>query len=102
RRHTRFSRHWSSDVCSSDLGFTLGLGCGFTLGLGFAFSAGLGFTLTLCGRVLGRAALRQLLLGFLWLYRLGRCRILCGSLDLGKIGRARVGKERRSRWSALE
>src|SRR5690606_40658098 len=22
RRHTRFSRDWSSDVCSSDLGFT--------------------------------------------------------------------------------
>src|SRR5690606_39777111 len=28
RRHTRFSRDWSSDVCSSDLLRRLGLGCG--------------------------------------------------------------------------
>src|SRR3989304_644 len=28
RRHTRCSRDWSSDVCSSDLGADLGLGCG--------------------------------------------------------------------------
>src|SRR5215475_3872436 len=27
RRHTRFSRDWSSDVCSSDLGVCLGLQC---------------------------------------------------------------------------
>src|SRR5690606_40002561 len=41
RRHTRFSRDWSSDVCSSDLGlpkscmaFDIGLGCsGYVYGL---------------------------------------------------------------------
>src|SRR5690606_40900983 len=31
RRHTRFSRDWSSDVCSSDLGFTLELATSFDL-----------------------------------------------------------------------
>src|SRR2546429_7069143 len=28
RRHTRCSRDWSSDVCSSDLSFTISKGCG--------------------------------------------------------------------------
>src|SRR5690606_39893972 len=41
RRHTRFSRDWSSDVCSSDLWFAVGIDYGttnpfaaLTLGLG--------------------------------------------------------------------
>src|SRR2546429_7089721 len=32
RRHTRCSRDWSSDVCSSDLVFIFGFGFGFTGG----------------------------------------------------------------------
>src|SRR5690606_41006742 len=35
RRHTRFSRDWSSDVCSSDL---IGFGAGFK-NVGFSFGA---------------------------------------------------------------
>src|SRR5690606_40806785 len=35
RRHTRFSRDWSSDVCSSDLATLLGLGL-LTAGSGLA------------------------------------------------------------------
>src|SRR5688572_31750414 len=36
RRHTRFDCDWSSDVCSSDLGFATGLmGVGIAMALGF-------------------------------------------------------------------
>src|SRR5690606_40413542 len=50
RRHTRFSRDWSSDVCSSDLMETLIIGqigglLGILLGIliGFAVSSAAGF-----------------------------------------------------------
>src|SRR5690606_39372770 len=40
RRHTRFSRDWSSDVCSSDLGRVMVLGFGLALGWGGVLSVG--------------------------------------------------------------
>src|ERR1041385_6721500 len=43
RRHTRCSRDWSSDVCSSDLGFAVLITLGLTLGtviLSSAFTTG--------------------------------------------------------------
>src|SRR5690606_11120538 len=38
RRHTRFSRDWSSDVCSSDLGFDLVINLALGLSLGRSLS----------------------------------------------------------------
>src|SRR5207302_4974777 len=42
RRHTRFSRDWSSDVCSSDLEVANGIGMDARIGRRF-LDAGLGF-----------------------------------------------------------
>src|SRR5207302_6489265 len=91
RRHTRFSRDWSSDVCSSDL-FTIGFaallfrdrpGAWQTVGIGVA-TAGL---LMICGTV-----------GYD--FSVGAFAILMISpLSFARSEERRVGKEGRARWA---
>src|SRR5690606_40475127 len=58
RRHTRFSRDWSSDVCSSDLFSQVAIIAILAFGMTFVLMLGeidlsVGSTLALCGIVLG-------------------------------------------------
>src|SRR5690606_40396499 len=78
RRHTRFSRDWSSDVCSSDLA-KIQPGHQF---MQFPAGAGKHLVVALASALLGEAAPQV--------------------PDLAAVGRSeerRVGKECRARWS---
>src|SRR3712207_5489230 len=86
RRHTRYWRDWSSDVCSSDLGDER----------------------RLAGQLAGRLVVRQVAVGLQAHRRLiaGRGLVAVGGLLLGggsvlahRSEERRVGKECRSRWS---
>src|SRR5690606_40786210 len=99
RRHTRFSRDWSSDVCSSDL---IGLqarglfGAGLLRGSGFRARLLLGRSL-----FLGKLARRG---GFLRLLRV-RFRLQARRLGIGLRLRSeerRVGNEGRLPWFAQQ
>src|SRR5690606_40361886 len=88
RRHTRFSRDWSSDVCSSDLGVRTALP--FTLGF------------LPYGLVIGAAADHARvddMLGWstAWLTYAGASQlVLIQMLDVGRSEERRVGKEWRA------
>src|SRR5690606_39710543 len=88
RRHTRFSRDWSSDVCSSDLIVTPNKK---------ANSASMEYTESL------RAARRQGGSHYLYEGTVGAgLPVIQTVRDLRETGRSeerRVGKERRTRWS---
>src|SRR5690606_40860707 len=92
RRHTRFSRDWSSDVCSSDLSggaglalISLGSPATFLIGAVLAFSAGWGWT----GLLLASA-----------IHLLPGRAENAGHLVQVRSEERRVGKECRSRWCA--
>src|SRR2546422_1486946 len=85
RRHTRCSRDWSSDVCSSDLFLKICLGLNRRSGSGSLFVSA---ALDLCG-------LTCLFVG----NALGFCSGLAGLALLVRSEERRVGKECRSRWS---
>src|SRR5690606_39422288 len=92
RRHTRFSRDWSSDVCSSDL---------VTASLN---NAGLMALMILAGGLLyeklgGQIPLYELEMSSLFLLPL---LILTMQLVNERSEERRVGKECRSRWWAVE
>src|SRR3712207_8075302 len=82
RRHTRYWRDWSSDVCSSDLGVAP------LAALILAYAA----AITSLGLALAT-----------WIPRAGRAAALTVGLytvtSLGRSAARRVGKERSSRWT---
>src|SRR5256884_4709858 len=88
RRHTRCSRDWSSDVCSSDL-----LGPFLSLVIVVPLMGGLGYAVQrgLLARTLDRGVLPPLLVTF-------GLSVIIQNLLLRSEER-RVGKECRSRWS---
>src|SRR5690606_39481598 len=92
RRHTRFSRDWSSDVCSSDLEndlFNLGDENG-KVALGFSHSEATGWESNTGGR--GKTEAREV--------GVVETVLLHERLDtLQRSEERRVGKECRSRWS---
>src|SRR3712207_8894539 len=84
RRHTRYWRDWSSDVCSSDLKSVPELAFSVT----FACAAGEGgrsFAATLEGTVAGQGVANA------------NPRLVCDKVARSE--ERRVGKECRSRWS---
>src|SRR5256884_3633497 len=86
RRHTRCSRDWSSDVCSSDLWAPRNetRASSETAPMGWILAPGI-------VRLTHQAAARQ---------QLGALELFGNSLDaLGRSEERRVGKECRSRWS---
>src|SRR5690606_40641220 len=87
RRHTRFSRDWSSDVCSSDLEQAFELEHGAQACACFAG-----------GCFAGRVATGQQALEFVARQQL--LATLRGFLEQQRSEERRVGKECRSRWAA--
>src|SRR3712207_8349040 len=86
RRHTRYWRDWSSDVCSSDLDRLLG-GCPLRLGRGTTVAAPAGnVAVLLMSSSFGRRAR-------------DRNSSLSPSGTFSRSEERRVGKECRSRWS---
>src|SRR5690606_40871646 len=89
RRHTRFSRDWSSDVCSSDLGWE-GVGlCSYLL-IGFWFSEEANAS---AGK---KAFITNRIGDFGLLIAMGLLAYYVGAL---RSEERRVGKEWRSRWA---
>src|SRR5690606_40940263 len=90
RRHTRFSRDWSSDVCSSDLYGESGGQIGDT---GVAFSAdGAEFPIVDTLKKLGDM--------YVHIGKLSRGSLKVGDIvEMKRSEERRVGKEGRSRWS---
>src|SRR2546429_6124034 len=86
RRHTRCSRDWSSDVCSSDLGFYSGVVVVVFAVFGVAQS------FRKKGNAFSSGERKQL---WCWLALL----IVALLLSWGRSEERRVGKECRSRWS---
>src|SRR3712207_8259108 len=89
RRHTRYWRDWSSDVCSSDLGDGHALG---PVGQRLVDVADVGLML-----VLGVAAQPGDVLALLGVVEVGEARVV--ELQIGRSGERRVGKEGRFRWA---
>src|SRR5690606_40946004 len=84
RRHTRFSRDWSSDVCSSDLS-------GLPLSFDLILNRSLGLALSRPARCMIRSAVVASPLND-----------HSASNTLARSEERRVGKECRSRWSACQ
>src|SRR5690606_40509030 len=96
RRHTRFSRDWSSDVCSSDLSIY------------FASIIAAIMTVPL-GEYKGIISFEGDFIFFAYILGLGKFFSIISALDTGSsfegMGRSeerRVGKARRCRWSRDE
>src|SRR5256885_10380749 len=85
RRHTRLQGDWSSDVCSSDLGF----------GALVAFEAAIVLYWLTVGRVL--ASIRPLIVGVAVVA--GAVALFAQAVAAARSEERRVGKECRSRWS---
>src|SRR5690606_39452191 len=93
RRHTRFSRDWSSDVCSSDLGFS-GL-VNAPTGSGKTYSLMVPIVTDFMERHPTEKARKNAGLHAVWITPI---RALSKEIELRSEER-RVGKESRSRWS---
>src|SRR5690606_39521910 len=93
RRHTRFSRDWSSDVCSSDL---------FVFASSTNASPYASVTNSLSSLVIGLPS--DLFLG-IWIFptpSFSESLIIASVSSVNRSEERRVGKECRSRWSAYQ
>src|SRR5690606_40375329 len=96
RRHTRFSRDWSSDVCSSDLFLkdsTIASTAEAICGRAFSTAYATVLSSSLIKRTTSRVDTLSMFIVFLF---------LCSVPILLRSEERRVGKECRSRWSPYQ
>src|SRR5690606_40464752 len=91
RRHTRFSRDWSSDVCSSDLPLAQ---------MALSFDAGNYFALMVMGLTLAIVLAGGSLIKAMCMLVTGVVLALVGADPLTAVPRLTLGLDRKSVWRA--